>query len=157
MGRSIYLLALHHICILTPDAIILGRQGIGLSKRARSPSAAERLAKMAKMAEDMDHRDFRERARDDYNNRRAEDRLGVYPIARRFILNFAVYTMFNFALLCFFFFSFSDPLAPAQLTCATLDEQMEKSVSFFPGYDTFYNGKKTSFIVGLFQSSMFYG
>ncbi|KAF8803703.1 RNA-binding domain-containing protein [Phlegmacium glaucopus] len=69
-----------------------GRQGIGLGKRARSPSAAERLAKMAKMAEDMDHRDFRERARDDYNNRRAEGRL-----------------------------------APAQLTCATLDEQMEKS------------------------------
>ena len=34
---------------------------------------------MAKMAEEMDHRDFRERARDDYNNRRAEGRLGVYP------------------------------------------------------------------------------
>jgi len=47
---------------------------------------------MAKMAEEMDHRDFRERTRDDYNNRRAEGRL-----------------------------------APAQLTCATLDEQMGKS------------------------------
>ena len=33
---------------------------------------------MAKMAEEMDYRDFRERARDDYNNRRAEGRLGVY-------------------------------------------------------------------------------
>ena len=31
------------------------------------------------MAEEMDHRDFRERTRDDYNNRRAEGRLGVYP------------------------------------------------------------------------------
>jgi len=73
-----------------------GRKGIGLGKRARSPNAAERLAKMAKMAEDMDHRDFRERARDDYNNRRAEGRL-----------------------------------APAQLTCATLDEQMGKSLQCF--------------------------
>lgn len=54
-----------------------GRKGIGLGKRARSPSAPERLAKMAKMAEDMDHRDFRQRTRDDYNNRRAEGRLGV--------------------------------------------------------------------------------
>lgn len=58
---------------------MIGRKGIGLGKRARSPSAAERLAKMAKMAEETDHRDFRERARDDYNNRRAEGRLGVYP------------------------------------------------------------------------------
>ncbi|KAH9482860.1 G patch domain-containing protein 11 [Psilocybe cubensis] len=69
-----------------------GRKGIGLGKRARSPSAAERLAKMAKMAEDMEHRDFRGRARDEYKNRQAEGRL-----------------------------------APAQLTCTTLDEQMGKS------------------------------
>ncbi|KAF8914103.1 hypothetical protein CPB84DRAFT_1669965 [Gymnopilus junonius] len=69
-----------------------GRKGIGLGKRARSPDAAERLAKMAKMAEDMDHRDFRERARDEYKNRQAEGRL-----------------------------------TPAQLTCATLDEQVGKS------------------------------
>ena len=60
-------------------SIYLGRKGIGLTgtKRARSPSAAERLAKMAKMANDMGHRDFRERARDEYNNRRAEGRLGT--------------------------------------------------------------------------------
>ena len=57
--------------------LLLGRQGIGLGKRARSPSAPERLTKMAKMVEEKDHRDFRERARDDYNNRRAEDRLGM--------------------------------------------------------------------------------
>ncbi|KAF9483997.1 hypothetical protein BDN70DRAFT_873137 [Pholiota conissans] len=52
-----------------------GRKGIGLGKRARSPSAAERLTKMAKMAKDMDHRDFRDRARDEYKNRQAEGRL----------------------------------------------------------------------------------
>ncbi|KAF8205135.1 hypothetical protein BJ912DRAFT_1018351 [Pholiota molesta] len=52
-----------------------GRKGIGLGKRARSPSAAERLSKMAKMAKDMDHRDFRDRARDEYKNRQAEGRL----------------------------------------------------------------------------------
>ncbi|PPQ77314.1 hypothetical protein CVT25_010896 [Psilocybe cyanescens] len=69
-----------------------GRKGIGLGKRARSPNAAERLAKMAKMADDMGHRDYRDRARDEYKNRQAEGRL-----------------------------------APAQLTCTTLDEQMGKS------------------------------
>ncbi|KAF9535093.1 hypothetical protein CPB83DRAFT_843457 [Crepidotus variabilis] len=57
-----------------------GRKGIGLikGKRAHSPSASERLAKMAKMAEDTNtkHRDFRDRAREEYNNRRAEGRLG---------------------------------------------------------------------------------
>ena len=104
--------------------IMLGRKGIGLGKRARSPSAAERLAKMAKMAEETDHRDFRERARDDYNNRRAEGRLSMYP--SRFTP-----PCFNFFVcdgnLVFFLFS----LAPAQLTCATLDEQMGKPVSFF--------------------------
>ncbi|EAU84259.1 hypothetical protein CC1G_01255 [Coprinopsis cinerea okayama7 len=53
-----------------------GKQGIGLGKRARSPDAAERLAKIAKLAEQADQRDFRERARENYNNRRAEGRLG---------------------------------------------------------------------------------
>lgn len=80
---------------------------------------------MAKMAEDMDHRDFRERARDDYNNRRAEGRLGVYP--SRFTPSHFKFCIRwgNLVFLCYF------SLAPAQLTCATLDEQMEKSVSFF--------------------------
>jgi len=96
-----------------------GKKGIGLGKRARSPSAAERLAKMAKMAEEMDHRNFRERARDDYNNRRAEGRLGVY--SSRYLHAFIQwYNVLHFFIL-------SDPLAPAQLTCATLDEQMGKS------------------------------
>lgn len=59
---------------------ILGKQGIGLGKRARSPGAPERLAKMAKLAENMERRSFRERARDEYNNRRAEGRLGTFYI-----------------------------------------------------------------------------
>lgn len=100
----------------------LGRKGIGLGKRARSPSAAERLAKMAKMAEETDHRDFRERARDDYHDRRAEGRLGTFHFhaLRKLILVFCA-------------------LAPAQLTCATLDEQMGKSVSFVDTFFTFKN------------------
>ena len=70
--------AFTHLCLMHAF-LILGRKGIGLGKRARSPSAAERQAKMAKMAEETDHRGFRERARDDYNNRRAEGRLSLYP------------------------------------------------------------------------------
>ena len=125
MGRSIYFLSFT-IIRLGLMHYFIGRKGIGLGKRARSPSAAERLAKMAKMAEDMDHRDFRERARDDYNNRRAEGRLGVY-IQKLFRLH-----GFNFV---------NCALAPAQLTCATLDEQMGKSASFF--FLFFYNNAGT--------------
>ncbi|KAI0829450.1 hypothetical protein BC628DRAFT_1314988 [Trametes gibbosa] len=65
-----------------------GKKGIGLVKRAVSPSAPERRAKMAKMAEDRDHASFRDRARQEYEERRAAGRL-----------------------------------APAQRTCATLDEK----------------------------------
>ncbi|KAJ3761652.1 hypothetical protein EV360DRAFT_92898 [Lentinula raphanica] len=54
-----------------------GKQGIGTSrKRGLSPSAAERLAKMAKMAEESAKEDFRDRARREYEERRAENRLG---------------------------------------------------------------------------------
>ncbi|PPQ72345.1 hypothetical protein CVT24_002061 [Panaeolus cyanescens] len=54
-----------------------GRRGIGLGvKRERSPGMVERMAKMARMEEQVDHRDFRDRVRDEYNNRRAEGRLG---------------------------------------------------------------------------------
>lgn len=56
--------------------MIVGKKGIGLgAKRAASPSASERLAKMAKMAEGGNHADFRDRARQDYEERRAEGRL----------------------------------------------------------------------------------
>ncbi|KAH9853772.1 hypothetical protein C2E23DRAFT_915181 [Lenzites betulinus] len=65
-----------------------GKKGIGLVKRAPSPSAPERRAKMTKMAEDRDHASFRDRARAEYEERRAVGRL-----------------------------------APAQRTCATLDEK----------------------------------
>lgn len=47
-----------------------------MRKRAASPSAAERLAKMAKMAEEYDHASFRDRARQEYQERQAEGRLG---------------------------------------------------------------------------------
>ena len=60
------------------DSWVAGKQGIGVGKRACSPEAEERLAKIAKLAEKADQRDFRERARDDYNNRRAEGRLGAF-------------------------------------------------------------------------------
>ncbi|KAF9057750.1 hypothetical protein BJ165DRAFT_1521101 [Panaeolus papilionaceus] len=53
-----------------------GRRGIGLGvKRERSPGMVERMGKMARMEEKGDHRDFRDRVRDEYNNRRAEGRL----------------------------------------------------------------------------------
>ncbi|KAJ7499090.1 hypothetical protein FB451DRAFT_1347460 [Mycena latifolia] len=70
-----------------------GKKGIGLGlKRPRSPTSAERVAKMAKMAEDTSHRDFRDRAKHEYEERRAEGRL-----------------------------------APAQRTCASLDEKAGKA------------------------------
>ncbi|EIW61709.1 uncharacterized protein TRAVEDRAFT_70009 [Trametes versicolor FP-101664 SS1] len=53
-----------------------GKKGIGLRKRAASPSAPERRAKMAKMAEDRDHTSFRDRARAEYEERRAVGQLG---------------------------------------------------------------------------------
>ena len=52
-----------------------GKTGIGLRKRAASPTAGERLAKMAKMAEDRTHGSFRDRARQEYEERRATGRL----------------------------------------------------------------------------------
>ncbi|EJF62970.1 hypothetical protein DICSQDRAFT_56917 [Dichomitus squalens LYAD-421 SS1] len=52
-----------------------GKKGIGLGKRARSPTAPERLAKMAKMAEERTHVSFRDRARQEYEERRAAGRL----------------------------------------------------------------------------------
>ncbi|KII95345.1 hypothetical protein PLICRDRAFT_121060 [Plicaturopsis crispa FD-325 SS-3] len=53
-----------------------GKKGIGLGKRARSPTSAERVAKMAKMAESASHDTFRDRTRQEYEERRAEGRLG---------------------------------------------------------------------------------
>ncbi|KAJ7283819.1 hypothetical protein C8J57DRAFT_1432829 [Mycena rebaudengoi] len=70
-----------------------GKKGIGLGlKRPASPTSAERVAKMAKMADETSHRDFLDRAKHEYEERRAEGRL-----------------------------------APAQRTCASLDEKAGKS------------------------------
>ena len=57
--------------------VLAGKKGIGLGKRPRaaSPSASERLAKMARMAEDRTHTSFRDRARQEYEERRASGRL----------------------------------------------------------------------------------
>ena len=69
--RGIYA---HIVSIYSPNGLP-GKQGIGLGKRAASPTAAERLAKMAKMAEHHKQEDFRDRARQEYEERRAEGRL----------------------------------------------------------------------------------
>ncbi|KIK90991.1 hypothetical protein PAXRUDRAFT_14034 [Paxillus rubicundulus Ve08.2h10] len=52
-----------------------GKQGIGSGKRARSPGASDRLAKMAKMAEEASNESFRDRSRREYEEKRAEARL----------------------------------------------------------------------------------
>lgn len=53
-----------------------GKKGIGTVKRARSPGSQGRIAKMAKMEEEATHRSFRDRARQEYEERKAENRLG---------------------------------------------------------------------------------
>ncbi|KAK2466347.1 hypothetical protein APHAL10511_001989 [Amanita phalloides] len=60
-----------------------GKKGIGSLKRAPSPDTSERLAKMAKMAEASTHQDFRERAKQEYEERRAEGRLGPAQLTCR--------------------------------------------------------------------------
>lgn len=54
-----------------------GKKGIGLGKRPRAPSptSAERVAKMAKMAEVTGQETYRDRARQEYEERRADGRL----------------------------------------------------------------------------------
>jgi hypothetical protein len=74
-----------------------GKTGIGLGKRARSPSAADRLAKMAKMAEAASHESFRDRARREYEERRAEGRLSS---ARQTCLTLDEKTEITFNVLC---------------------------------------------------------
>lgn len=57
----------------------LGKKGIGTAKRARSPGTRDRIAKMAKMEEVATHRSFRDRARQEYEQRKSENRLGIFP------------------------------------------------------------------------------
>ncbi|KAJ7781422.1 hypothetical protein B0H16DRAFT_1671686 [Mycena metata] len=88
-----------------------GKRGIGLGmKRPRSPTSAERVAKMAKMADDTDHRDFRDRAKQEYEERRAEGRLGRFSF-------FVIASLRIMTDIC---------SAPAQRTCASLDEKAGK-------------------------------
>jgi len=54
----------------------LGRKGIGLGKRAPSPTELERLAKVARATEETNKESFRDRTRREYEQRRAEARLG---------------------------------------------------------------------------------
>lgn len=72
---------------------ITGKKGIGLGKRAPSPTELERLAKAARVAEETEKESFRDRTRREFEHRRAEARL-----------------------------------APAQQTCASLDERAGKEV-----------------------------
>jgi hypothetical protein len=55
---------------------MIGRKGIGLGKRAPSPTELERLAKVAKATEEADKLSFRDRSRREFEQRRAEARLG---------------------------------------------------------------------------------
>ena len=62
--------------------MVVGKKGIGLGKRPRAPSptSAERVAKMAKMAEATGHENYRDRARQEYEERRDDGRL--FPAQR---------------------------------------------------------------------------
>ncbi|KAN0139967.1 protein of unknown function (DUF4187) domain containing protein [Lactarius tabidus] len=73
-----------------------GKKGIGLGKRAPSPTELERLAKAARVAEETEKESFRDRTRREFEHRRAEARL-----------------------------------APAQQTCASLDERAGKEFNVF--------------------------
>lgn len=53
-----------------------GRKGIGLGKRAPSPTELERLAKVARATEETNKESFRDRSRREYELRRAEARIG---------------------------------------------------------------------------------
>ena len=55
---------------------MIGKKGIGLGKRAPSPTELERLAKVARAAEEADKESFRDRSRREFTQRRAEARLG---------------------------------------------------------------------------------
>lgn len=82
-GRSPALvLCLFLLCAFRTDARCgapihpLGKKGIGLGKRAPSPTELERQAKVAKAAEDANKESFRDRSRREFEQRRAENRLG---------------------------------------------------------------------------------
>ena len=53
----------------------LGRQGVGKRKRAVSPTVAGKLAKVVQQADEEARGSYRERVRQEYEERRAEGRL----------------------------------------------------------------------------------
>lgn len=57
--------------------IFPGRRGVGKRKHAVSPTAAGKLAKVVQRAEEEARGSFRERARREYEERRAEGRLAA--------------------------------------------------------------------------------
>ena len=79
MGMSTCILLCSRRFIIQCD---IGKKGIGLGKRPRppSPTSAERVAKMAKMAEAAGHENYRDRARQEYEERRDDGRL--FPAQR---------------------------------------------------------------------------
>ncbi|KZW03869.1 RNA-binding domain-containing protein [Exidia glandulosa HHB12029] len=89
-----------------------GRKGVGLGKRAASPGAGERLAKVARVADDGEREDFRVRARSDWEDRRAEGRLAS---ARRTCLTLDEKAGKDFNVI------WLDPRAPASFPAGLLD------------------------------------
>jgi hypothetical protein len=57
------------------NSFLLGRQGLGKRKRAVSPTIAGKLAKVVQQAEEEARGSYRERARQEYEERRAAGRL----------------------------------------------------------------------------------
>lgn len=103
---------------------LLGRKGIGTKRRAASPlSSEQRVAKMAKMAEDTARAslDYRMRTKQAYEEKRAEGRLGeLFFCISIFCLCLVQYPHSNH--------SFDVRIGPAQRTCINLDEKAGKSV-----------------------------
>ncbi|KAG1755883.1 hypothetical protein EDB19DRAFT_438571 [Suillus lakei] len=100
-----------------------GKKGIGLGKRARSPSAADRLAKMAKMAEVASHESFRDRARREYEERRAEGRLAP---TRRTCLTLDEKAGITFNVLCL------DPYDPDSIPKGLMDALSAQTLHVSP-------------------------
>jgi hypothetical protein len=63
------------LCTALLDIISSGRLGVGKRKRAVSPTVAGKLAKVVQQADEEARGSFRERARQEYEERRAEGRL----------------------------------------------------------------------------------
>lgn len=68
---------LYGMCYALLTTVVLGRQGVGKRKRAVSPTVAGKLAKVVQQAdkEEQARGSYRERARQEYEERRAEGRL----------------------------------------------------------------------------------